>query len=34
MLPREYKISEPVLDAAESNMDFTERGKSPEYGFF
>ena len=26
ILPCEYKISEPILDAAESNMDFSEHG--------
>ena len=34
MLPRDYKISEPLLDGAESNMDFSKLGQSPEYGFF
>ena len=32
-LPLEYKISETILDAADSNMDFSERSQSPEYGF-
>ena len=32
MLPRMNTISEPVLDAADSNIDFAERGQSPRYG--
>ena len=28
ILPREYEISKTILDAAESKMDFSERGQS------
>ena len=34
ILYHEYNISEPVLDAVESNKDFLELCQSPEYGFF
>ena len=27
-------MSEPILDAAESKMDFPKQGQSPVYGFF
>ena len=32
-LPRDYKIPEPVLDAAESNTDFQNEARVPNMDF-